>query len=91
MEIIQLSGYTEQEKAIIGRDYLIPRQIRENGLHDEEITFAPEAIQTIIRDYTREAGCAQLERQIGKLARKVCHQDCRGEVTHLTVTSPLSR
>ena len=86
MEIIQLSGYTEQEKAIIGRDYLIPRQIRENGLHDEEITFAPEAIQTIIRDYTREAGVRQLERQIGKLARKVATKIAAGEVTHLTVT-----
>ncbi len=71
MEIITLSGYTEQEKVQIALQYLVPRQIRENGLHAEEITFTEDALQEIIRNYTREAGVRELERQIGQVARKV--------------------
>lgn len=71
MEIIFLSGYTEGEKAAIANHYLIPRQIKENGLRTEEINFTPEALQTIIRSYTREAGVRNLEREIGSVCRKV--------------------
>lgn len=71
MEIIQLSGYTEQEKLAIAKQYLIPRQIRENGLRPQEIYFQDVAILSLIRDYTREAGVRSLEREIGRVARKV--------------------
>src|SRR5690606_13015108 len=65
MEILQLSGYTDNEKVRIAQEYLVPRQIRENGLRPEEISFSDDAIRTIIRDYTREAGVRNLEREIG--------------------------
>jgi ATP-dependent Lon protease len=71
MEILQLDGYTEEEKIGIAQQYLLPRQIRENSLHPEEISFDDEAIRTIIRDYTRESGVRNLERQIGTVCRKV--------------------
>ena len=71
MEIIFLSGYTEGEKVAIANNYLIPRQVKENGLRGEEISFTPEALQTIIRAYTREAGVRSLEREIGSVCRKV--------------------
>jgi ATP-dependent Lon protease len=71
MEIIFLSGYTEGEKLAIANNYLIPRQVKENGLRTEEISFTPEALQAIIRSYTREAGVRSLEREIGSVCRKV--------------------
>jgi ATP-dependent Lon protease len=71
MEIITLSGYTENEKCAIATQYLIPRQIKENGLRTEEIQFTDEALLTIIRSYTREAGVRSLEREIGSVCRKV--------------------
>lgn len=71
MEIIQLSGYTEGEKIAIAKQYLIPRQLKENGLLPEELSITDEGIRAIIRDYTREAGVRNLERQIGGVFRKV--------------------
>jgi ATP-dependent Lon protease len=71
MEIITLSGYTENEKSAIAKQYLIPRQIKENGLRIEEIQFTDESLLTIIRSYTREAGVRNLEREIGSVCRKV--------------------
>jgi ATP-dependent Lon protease len=71
MEIIFLSGYTDKEKIAIAKGYLIPRQIRENGLRKKEIRFTDTALQKIIRGYTREAGVRNLERQIGAICRKV--------------------
>ncbi|HQV95900.1 MAG TPA: magnesium chelatase domain-containing protein, partial [Anaerolineales bacterium] len=71
MEIIALSGYTEKEKIAIAKGYLIPRQIRENSLRVKEISFTDDALQKIIRDYTREAGVRNLERKIGAVCRKV--------------------
>jgi ATP-dependent Lon protease len=65
MEIITLSGYTEGEKSSIATQYLIPRQVRENGLRSEEVVFTPEALTMVIRSYTREAGVRNLEREIG--------------------------
>jgi ATP-dependent Lon protease len=71
MEMIFLSGYTENEKIAIARGYLIPRQIRENSLRDGEVTFTDEALKMIVRQYTREAGVRNLERKIGAVCRKV--------------------
>lgn len=71
MEIIQVDGYTEYDKVHIARQYLVPRQLRLNGLREDEIEFTEDALRTIIRDYTREAGVRQLERTIGKACRKV--------------------
>lgn len=71
MEVIFLSGYTDREKIEIAKGYLIPRQIRENGLRSNEIKFTDAALQNIIRGYTREAGVRNLERKIGAICRKV--------------------
>ena len=71
MEVIRISGYTENEKVMIARNYLIPRQLKENGLMPDEITFTDDAIRTIIRSYTREAGVRNLEREIGGVCRKI--------------------
>jgi ATP-dependent Lon protease len=71
MEILNLSGYTETEKVCISQGYLIPRQLRENGLRRQELSFTDGALRQIIRDYTREAGVRNLEREIGKVCRKV--------------------
>ncbi len=71
MEVIQLSSYTEHEKVKIAQQYLVFRQIKENGLRDGEIVFAEEALHKIVHDYTREAGVRNLEREIGKICRKV--------------------
>ena len=71
MEIIRLAGYTETEKAAIAENYLLPRQIQENGLLAEELALDTAVLRCIIRDYTREAGVRELERQIGRICRKV--------------------
>ncbi len=70
MEIIRLSGYTEDEKVSIAQKYLLPKQIKNNGLKDKELDVAEDAIRDIIRYYTREAGVRSLEREISKLCRK---------------------
>lgn len=71
MEIIQISGYTENEKLQIAKNYLIPRQLKENGLLQQEIAFEDDAVLTIIREYTRESGVRSLERNIGAVLRKI--------------------
>jgi ATP-dependent Lon protease len=71
MEVIRLSGYTEDEKVSIAQRYLLPKQKRNNGLKDGEINVAEEAVRDIIRYYTREAGVRSLEREISKICRKV--------------------
>lgn len=71
MEVIRIAGYTEGEKIEIARHYLVPRQLRENGLRSDEALFSTEALQTIIRSYTREAGVRNLEREIGSICRKI--------------------
>jgi ATP-dependent Lon protease len=71
MEIISLSGYSEQEKAHIARKYLLPRQIAEHGLPPEAMEITDAALQVVISEYTREAGVRNLERQLGAIARKV--------------------
>ena len=85
MEIIELSGYTENDKLHIARGYLIPRQRRENGLRDDELALTDAAIRTITRRYTREAGVRGLERQIGKVCRKVAVAIAEGSIAQAAV------
>jgi ATP-dependent Lon protease len=85
MEIIKLSGYTDKEKIAIAKGYLIPRQIRENGLKASEVSFTDAALQTIIRSYTRESGVRNLEREIGSLCRKVVTQIAEGETKKVRI------
>jgi ATP-dependent Lon protease len=85
MEIIFLSGYTEGEKIAIARNYLIPRQIKENGLRPEEIIFEDDAIAEIIRSYTREAGVRNLEREIGGVCRKVVTAVAEGSLASVEI------
>ena len=80
MEILKLSGYTETEKVRIAQGYLIPRQLRENGLRPDELSFTDGALRKVIGDYTREAGVRNLEREIGRVARKVVTRIAEGEV-----------
>ena len=86
MEIIPLSGYTDREKIAIARGYLIPRQLRENGLRAKEVTFSDESLQKIIREYTREAGVRNLERKIGAACRKVGTRIAEGRRSSVKVT-----
>lgn len=85
MEIIKLSGYTDKEKKAIAKGYLIPRQIKENGLRSKEISFTDPALQKIIRSYTRESGVRNLEREIGSLCRKVVTQIAEGKVENVRI------
>ncbi|HZA26203.1 MAG TPA: endopeptidase La [Actinomycetota bacterium] len=71
MEVIRLDGYTEDEKIAIARDHLLERQVERNGLKPDEVEIMDEALRAIVNDYTREAGVRNLEREIGKLLRKV--------------------
>ena len=89
MELIFLSGYTENEKMAIARGYLIPRQIRENGLREAEISFTDEALKMIIRQYTREAGVRNLERKIGAVCRKVGTKIAEGKTEKSDITPEL--
>ena len=87
MEILTLDGYTEYEKIKIAQGYLMPRQIRTNGLRPDEIVFEEEALRAIIRDHTRESGVRNLEREIGRVCRKVATQVASGEIEgSLTIT-----
>ncbi len=86
MEILQLDGYTEHEKLRIAQNYLVPRQIKENGLTPEELTFEERALSRLINDYTREAGVRNLERIVGAVARKVATQIAEGKVQTVVVT-----
>ncbi|MDP2777766.1 MAG: endopeptidase La [Anaerolineales bacterium] len=89
MEIIYLSGYTENEKMAIARGYLIPRQIRENSLREDEVRFTDEALQMIVRQYTREAGVRNLERKIGAVCRKVGTKIAEGSLDKFEITPKL--
>jgi ATP-dependent Lon protease len=74
MEVVEFAGYTEREKAEIAKKYLIPRQLEENGLGDKPVTFTDEAIASLVSQYTRESGVRQLEREVGRVARKVARR-----------------
>ncbi len=86
MEVVQFSGYTEEEKLAIARRYLIPRQLGEAGLTEQQLVIADDAIRALISGHTREAGVRQLERALGKVARKVAHQVAAGEVSSMEVS-----
>jgi len=86
MEIIFLSGYTESEKIAIATGYLIPRQIRENSLRENEVTFTEDSLRKIIREYTREAGVRNLERKIGAVCRKVATRIAEGKLEDAKIT-----
>jgi ATP-dependent Lon protease len=87
MEVITLSGYTEEEKLQIARRYLIPRQISENGITDKIISISDEAIKAIISRYTREAGLRNLEREIGSVCRKVARKVAEGDKRRFVVNA----
>ena len=86
MEIIELHGYTEEDKLHIAFQYLIRRQTEENGITDQQIEFTPDAVGFIIRHYTREAGVRSLERQIGTICRKQARRIAEGKLEKLVVT-----
>src|SRR6266581_490629 len=85
LETVTFAGYTEREKLEIAKRYLVPRQLRENGLTPEQLTVTDAALSEIITSYTREAGVRQLEREIGKLGRKVARQIASAEVERVAV------
>ncbi|MCL4260235.1 MAG: endopeptidase La [Anaerolineales bacterium] len=89
MEVISLAGYTEKEKIAIAKGYLIPRQIRENSLRETEISFTDDALQKIIREYTRESGVRSLERRIGAVCRKVGARIAEGKITSVNLLPDL--
>ncbi|MDX6694934.1 MAG: ATP-dependent Lon protease [Blastocatellia bacterium] len=88
MEIIQLAGYSDQEKLHIALQYLVPRQVKENGLNEEQFSITDAALMLIAARYTREAGVRQMERTIGSLVRKVALKIAQGEVERVTVDAP---
>jgi len=87
METIRIPGYTEQEKSIIARTYLIPRQAKDNGLKDADLAFSDEALSRAIREYTREAGLRNLEREIGSVCRKLARRRAEGQKGAFRVTA----
>jgi ATP-dependent Lon protease len=86
MEVLELPGYTEEEKLWIARKYLIPRQIKENGLSEDQIAIEDEAVKVIIRSYTREAGLRNLEREIASICRGVARRVAEGQLQFITIT-----
>ena len=87
MEIITLAGYTEHEKIEIAKQHLVSKQLKNHGLKDKEIVLKEEAILRIIRNFTREAGVRNLEREIAKIARKVVTKIVKKETTSVTVSA----
>jgi len=88
LETVNFAGYTEREKLEIAKRYLVPRQVRENGLTTEQFAVSDAALSQIVSSYTREAGVRQLEREIGKLGRKVARRIAGGDVERVTVDAP---
>jgi len=86
MEILVLSGYTDEEKIGIAREYLIPKQLAAHGLAAHELTLQPDALRQIVRGYTREAGVRNLEREIATVARKVARRLAEGQRDPVTIT-----
>jgi len=88
MELIRLDGYTEEEKVAIARDHLLRRQVKQAGLHPEEVTVTDDAIMKVITDHTREAGVRNLERELGKITRKVATKVATGALTPPVAITP---
>jgi ATP-dependent Lon protease len=86
MEILRLSGYSEEEKMQIARRYLIPRQLKQTGLNPDQLEFSDEGLAKIIRGYTREAGLRRLEQAIGRLARKAALKFAEGSTDKVVIT-----
>jgi ATP-dependent Lon protease len=86
MEVLEIAGYTEEEKLKIATDHLVDKQVRNNGLTPESIQFTPDAIRQVIRGYTREAGVRNLEREIGSICRKAARRRAEGNESPLEVT-----
>ncbi|HPF60991.1 MAG: endopeptidase La [Gemmatimonadetes bacterium] len=91
MEIVEFSGYIEAEKVAIAERYLVPRQVTENGLTAEQLHFTGPGLLELVQRYTREAGVRQLEREIGRVARKAARRFAAGEQDHLEVTPAVVR
>ena len=95
MEVIRFDGYTTDEKVAIARGYLWPRQRERAGLHEDEVSIADDVLETVISEYTREAGVRQLERELGtilrKTATKIASDDGRGRRSTSTSTSCATR
>jgi ATP-dependent Lon protease len=89
MEVLMLSGYTDEEKVGIARQYLIPKQLAAHGLAADELGFEPEALRHIVRAYTREAGVRNLEREIATVARKVARRLAEGQRGSVRITADI--
>ena len=87
MEVLELPGYTEDEKSVIANEHLIARQIDNHGLNSEQIAFTEDALRFVVRGYTREAGVRNLEREMGALCRKVARRHAEGDESPITITS----
>ena len=85
MDVIQLSGYTEDEKLGIARKYLVPKQLEAHGLSEEQVTISDDTLRVVIREYTREAGVRNLERQIADLCRKAAREVAEGKTEKIEV------
>jgi ATP-dependent Lon protease len=86
MEVLELPGYTEEEKLKISQEHLIAKQVKNHGLTFDQVTFSADAIRTVIRGYTREAGVRNLEREIGALCRKVARRRAEGDDAPVEIT-----
>lgn len=86
MEVVSMSGYTEEEKSIIAKKFLFPRQIKENGIKSKTLSISPGALLHIIQQYTQEAGLRNLERELGAICRKTARKIAEGEKGHFSIT-----
>jgi ATP-dependent Lon protease len=89
MEVLELAGYTEEEKLAIAREHLVGRQVPNHGLTDKQVMFTDSGLRTMIRGYTREAGVRNLEREIGAICRKVARKRAEGHQAKIKVTPEL--
>jgi ATP-dependent Lon protease len=89
MEVLEIAGYTEEEKLQIATDHLVDKQVKNHGLTPESIRFTPDALRQIIRGYTREAGVRNLEREIGALCRKAARRRAEGDESPVEITPDL--
>ena len=86
MEVLELPGYTEEEKLAIARDHLVAKQVQNHGLSKAQVTFSDQGLRTIIRGYTREAGVRNLEREVGAICRKIARRRAEGDDDKVKVT-----
>ncbi len=89
MEVINLSGYTHEEKLAISKKYLIPKQMKENGITQDHVDFSDDSLSAVIKNFTLEAGLRNLERKIGALCRKVAMRIAKGEISKTSITPVL--